>query len=313
MQFAELQHAILDLSPVQIDADLAGRLVNRAYQDVAALHPWFGLKAHTWLTSVAPKRNGTVTLTRGSATVVGSGTSFAATDVGRYLKVGDRHPLRIASVASPTTLTLEVAWGEASLANTPYEIVSLRYPLPADADRILRIQGPTWFLVRRSQSLIDAYDPTRKLRGVPLVFAETEQVGVANPNPSVVEVELWPVPEEEVTFAVSYRKRIVPLKDPHDQPILPMFPILIQRHAQAEACRLLFSYSGQPRWLQLAEQYEQMFTVGLQAAIQEDRRLRGSHPVALDIDDTPNWTDPSWRAWFRYWQTLGLSSVSGTS
>jgi hypothetical protein len=179
LDFAGLKAAVLDLSPTQINATAAGKAVNAAYQSLLRSRPnggvWFGLKTSSLITTLPDRTGGTVTLTRGSAVVVGVGTAFdAAVDPLRFLKIGGRVPLRILSVQSPTQLTLAQTWGEATLAATVYSIMTLRYELPPDADRITRLVGSQWPVKRMTFEQIDNYDPERSVRGVPLVFQEME-------------------------------------------------------------------------------------------------------------------------------------------
>jgi hypothetical protein len=133
------------------------------------------LKTSSLITTLPDRTGGTVTLTQGSAVVIGVGTAFdPAIDPLRFLKVGATVPLRIASVESATQCTLAHAWGEATVSTTPYAIMTLRYQLPTDADRILRLVGPQWPVKRMAFGQIDTYDPQRTVRGSPLAFQEME-------------------------------------------------------------------------------------------------------------------------------------------
>ncbi len=209
MPFKELKAAVRRLTPTQLDDDQAGQAVNEAYQAILRSRPnggvWFGLWRSTTFCSAADKVAGTITLTQGSNVVTGIGTAFDAGDIGRYLVEGSRQPLRIQSVQSPTQFTLMQAWCEPALTNTPYQIVSLRYPLPPDGDRVIRLVGPTWMTVRRPLTMIDAYDPLRQQRGNPLIFNEVELVsgliaGTSVPQ-NVIAFQL-PVTAGSVTVAV---------------------------------------------------------------------------------------------------------------
>lgn len=76
----------------------------------------------------------TVTLTSGSATVTGSGTTFTAPMVGRYFQVsvsGDGLWYRIASFTSTTVITLENVYEGSSGAGLSYQIAEA-FHLPED-------------------------------------------------------------------------------------------------------------------------------------------------------------------------------------
>lgn len=85
--------------------------------------------------SVAAYSTGTVSITSGSATVTGSGTTFTANMVGRYLKVttesGDGLWYRIASFTSTTVVTLENVYEGSTVAAVTYKIAEA-YALPED-------------------------------------------------------------------------------------------------------------------------------------------------------------------------------------
>jgi hypothetical protein len=184
LDYAGLKAAVRDISPTQINDTAAGKAVNSAYQSLLRARPnggvWFGLKAQSLITTLPDRTGGTVTLTQGSTGVVGVGTAFdVAVDPLRFLKIGGVVPLRIASVQSATQLTLAQAWGEATRPATTYAIMTLRYALPSDADRVTRLVGPQWPIKRMTFDRIDEFDPERTVRGVPLVFQEMAVLGYA--------------------------------------------------------------------------------------------------------------------------------------
>lgn len=398
LDYAGLTQAVRDLSPTQISVSMAQAAVNRAYQSILRARPgggaWFGQQSIVTFPTVPDNTAGTVTLTFGSTTVVGVSTTFASTDVGKYLAVGARQPIRIAEVTDATHLTLAQAWGEPTLADAPTKIVTLRYTLPSDADRVVRLVGPTWPCVRRNPGLIDAYDPIRQMRGEPLVYCETElraalSATVMNPtiitgqkqvnaglnrvfvffesdvgtsgyrvfvSPSwntsylvhggrtstffrvdfgvpapagglidweiiipgtsagatslqtALEIELWPVPDAAMTYTLTYRKRVDDLAADADTPIIAAEAVLWA--AQAEQCRKLHGRTGDQTWLAQAAVYQGEADKVLDSMLREDRRMRGSHPVVLDVDDAvPVW-DTAWIGAMRILNTLSLPSLA---
>jgi len=82
--------------------------------------------------SVDVYNTGTVTVTNGSATVTGSGTTFTAAMVGRYFQTtNDGYWYRIASFTSTTVVTLENVFEGTSAAGAAYSI-SEAFALPED-------------------------------------------------------------------------------------------------------------------------------------------------------------------------------------
>ncbi len=78
---------------------------------------------------------GTVTVTNGSPTVSGTGTTFSASGVlaGQYLRVGG-HWQRIETVGSDTQLTLRDNWSATGAAGTAYSIMSSSLVLDGSTD-----------------------------------------------------------------------------------------------------------------------------------------------------------------------------------
>lgn len=303
LQFSDLYQAVLDISPTQITTAQAKSAVNRAYLSIARLRRWFGLNTEDSFVTSPDKTNGTITLTQNSSAVVGVNTTFAATDIGRYLRVGSRVLLRIGNVTDATHLTLVKAWGESSISSTAYAIVTLRYTLPSTVERIIRIRGPQWFLVRRNLTLIDAYDPLRLMRNVPLIYTEVEIVG------GVKEYELWPVPNSYDTYARSCRLSTPQLVNDTDIPLIS--PEAIMWRASKEVSKKLYARSGDKAWSETAQGYDEDYQDTLNGMVQEDRLMRGSHPIVFDAEDASPIYDPGFLAFQRAWVSLGLGAISG--
>lgn len=297
LTFAEIYGSVQNLSPNQISATVAKARANEAYRDILRLRAWLGLQVTDTFYNPLDKNTGTISLTEGSAAVVGIDTSLDSGDVGRYLEVGQRVPIRIASVTDSLNFTLEQSWGEPNLSTSPYIIKTLRYNLPTDAERIIRITGPDWPLVRRSPALIDYFDPKRIWRGDPMVFCEIEIT-----TSGAKEIEIWPIPSEATTYARQYRKVAAPLVNDNDLPLID--GEAIRAKARAMQCEIMLARTGDPIWDKLADRYGNQEKELLDAMIREDRRQRGSHPGLLD-NEMP---DP---AWVRAWSSLGLGEISG--
>ena len=109
----------------------AKQFINEAYiLDILSLrNDWWFLKRQGTIQTPAEETTGTLTVTNGSTSVTGSGTSFGSDDVGKMLVVGARAQ-RIGSVGGATSLTLENAWENETKSSANYKIVKDRYDLP---------------------------------------------------------------------------------------------------------------------------------------------------------------------------------------
>lgn len=310
MSFIDMQNAVLALSPNQLTTGSADPgnvkfVVNNAYSQLLRYRPWVETLRQRVVTSQAPVTAGTVTVGNGLTLVTGAATAWTSALVGRYLRIGQRAQIRIESVASATSLTLSQNWDDISLSAQKYEINQIRFALPLDAERVLRIVGPQWFLNRQNAWLIDIQDPIRILHGPPLVYTEITQF---DGNNGVKEVEWWPIPNSIQMHMVSYRATIPPLVADSDTPVL--VEDTITKLAQAEACRMLYSRSGEAAWNTLAGEFQTIYVEMRDSLAREDRRKHSPAMQALDSDDIPNWTDPSWVAAFRMIQSLASTKLA---
>jgi len=87
--------------------------------------------------SEADYTTGTVAVTNNSTTVTGTGTTFTAAMVGRYIRVGgtgDRYWYRIASFTNATTIAIEVPYTGLTVTGQAY-IIGQMSPLPENHDK----------------------------------------------------------------------------------------------------------------------------------------------------------------------------------
>lgn len=88
---------------------------------------------------------GNISVTSGSAAVTGSGTTFTAAMVGRYLKLdsGDGMWYKIQSFTNTTSITLENVYEGSSLSGQTYKIAEI-FALPEEM-QILPVYYALWF------------------------------------------------------------------------------------------------------------------------------------------------------------------------
>lgn len=95
---------------------------------------WRHLEKHVQRKASAPYSTGTVTVTLGSTTVTGSGTTFP-TDIALQMFEGpDGRAYRISAYVSATELTLELAYVGSTAAGGSYEIHYYSLALPSNFD-----------------------------------------------------------------------------------------------------------------------------------------------------------------------------------
>lgn len=116
------------------------RLYNAHMRHLCALRNWTFMRKVATVTLSADVTTGLVTLTNGSATVTGVGTSWTTAMEGRWINIGTAsyNPstwARIGRVASATSLRLESPWTPATSASTTYTIRQRYVQMPRDCLR----------------------------------------------------------------------------------------------------------------------------------------------------------------------------------
>lgn len=113
---------------------------------------------------VAPYTTGTASVTLGSTTVTGSGTTFTSAHVNQVIRFsGNDEHYYITAVASATSLTLNVAYNGATAAAATLAIHTINYDLPSTISlrkiRSAVIQNPYRKLVYVDQRRRDEMSP----------------------------------------------------------------------------------------------------------------------------------------------------------
>lgn len=108
-----------------------------ALERVSQFHDWpYYIQDKGVIETVAPYETGTVSVTNGSKTITGSGTTFTAAMAGRKIRVNSENAYyRIATFVSATELTLENNYLGSTASGQTYKIYKDEYRLNADVDK----------------------------------------------------------------------------------------------------------------------------------------------------------------------------------
>lgn len=301
MSLASIRQRLLDQGGGgTLDATTADRLISDSYQSILRLRPWVVALRNTQIWVFAPYTTGTVSVSNGSATVTGSGTTWTSAMVGRYLSIGDTIPQRILTVPSATSLTIDVVWSGSALSAQTYSIVHLRVTMPSDFERVERLASDTLALRRTNLTFIDSYDPRRQSRGDPQCFVETGRRGSPT-DYSAPEIELWPVPSQDKLLRLMYRAALPSPTLDAEKFILNEDMIL--HKALAMSLELMHTRTHQPSLLAAAQAHLAAYQEILTEEIRQDKQMRGSLPVVLDAEDSVSPMDPANLSFWRDWQS----------
>ncbi len=234
-------------------ATVVGALVNSRHRGLLESYDWSRRKQDIVINSVVDKTAGTVTLTSGSATVTGSGTAFAASDVGRSIQFADSI-FTVRTYSSATSITLGDANGTAvtfpgtTVAGQGYTIFTQRYSLGTGIEQIINMayQNP---ITEVSEEWIDFMDSSRVATASnPYHYARTSRGSTDD-----VRIELYPRPSSPISVNVKIEKGHTDLSST-DNPIVPSGPV--EWWAAVDACYFLFAKTKDNAWLTLVGKYE---------------------------------------------------------
>lgn len=267
-------------------ADLVTSFINTRHNDLLESYDWSRKKQEITLTAVPDKTTGTVDLASGSTTVIGTGTAWTASDVGKYIKFGaDQYSLFVVrAVNFATSLTLGDLMGNtlvypgASLNGTSYVMFKRLYSLGTGIGSILTVKHQTR-LTETSEEYLDTLDPARQsTSSTPLMFARTpwDQSGADD----IVRIELYPRPSSAILITVEVKKSHIDLL-PADNPIVPSAPL--EWYAAVDTCYALYARTKEAKWLQLVEKYNVEGDKSLEFEKNEDARKYSRISTVRDV------------------------------
>ena len=287
MDFQAMQNEVgsqlrFDVS-VSANLTLVKRWINRAQQYIAGKHDWSWLQSREIVQTVADKTqsspaSSSVSVSVGGVTVTGSGTDFAATDVGRYIQiVGSNDWFKITARASATSITIESPWTGTSAASAAnYIIRTFYYSLSSSVDRIVSVRQATSprKLASMSPIQVDRWNP---------FYADTSNQpymyscwGLDSSNLWVIQFYPWPT--AAANMEVFYYKVIADLSGNTDVGPMPqkLRDTLLVDMAVAYGREYLNDDRFTSAWNRADGE--------LQEAIQKDGQNRGTLNVIEPID-----------------------------
>lgn len=256
----------------QLESPVVRQILDTQYRTLLTNHKWSFVKTEAALLTVAEKSDGTIAATQGSDTVTGAGTSFDDGDVGSLLFLPDDLAYKVTAVnAGAQTLTLLDGYAGADVTGGAYALRKNLYTLDTDVEDILSFVAPNWTLDEQTQMWIRDIDPHYKVTGEPTVWA---MAGVTSSGQ--YQIELWPVPTER--FYLPYIGLVRGSLSSGSQTVADIGVLLLDL-ACAEACRVLFGRTADPRWQALENSYEVKAQDDLFRLKRRDRARQGRDEV----------------------------------
>lgn len=116
------------------------RVVNRLVREMSKERQWRHYITRDTITLSAVYTTGTVTLTEGSATVVGDGTTFTSGMVGwKFVATDGNGVYTITAFTDTEHITISPAWASDDLADADFQIYQDTYDFPSDMMMLLEV------------------------------------------------------------------------------------------------------------------------------------------------------------------------------
>jgi hypothetical protein len=275
MNFGQLVGRVNGYNPScssSVVQNLVNNIVRRVYDRRGGR--WYGLMTKGQIISPGYYSVGTVSVTSGSTTVLGVGTAFTPSLIGRQFRLGFTSPIyTIIDVPNSTTLTLELPFGNANQSGTGYYIAQFYYSFPNVRYfySVKNIQLMFRMLTNVPQSLIENWDPSRLQMLYPRVVATMPPDSNGN-----YQVELWPVPNTQQAY--PYLAFVIMPNLVNDLDPLPPFirADIIEQGSIAEV--LLYRPKNNPNYsenlaLEMSKRFNSMFESELEHAAEIDEGL----------------------------------------
>lgn len=257
------QNPDIDPSDVQVE-------LNNIVRQIYDRREWYGLMIRGQIATTGFFVGGQCSVTQGSTTITGSGTSWTAALVGQQFRLGfNTPPYNITAVdANAQTLTIEMPWASPTFASAGYFIAQYYYTLSPSIKYIHTAKNMlmAWRLwLNYNQQTLDARDPWRATAFTPVALAQMPP----DPNGNY-QVELWPVPS--IVQALPFIAMIQPPNLVDDDDALPAAirsdivtslgvawaktyrgPKWNKYYDKAEADRLRLQAEAELRWMAMAD------------------------------------------------------------
>lgn len=261
-----------------------GSLLNKCQREEIESYPWSFLFQTLLIYGSIPNTTGSVTMTQNSPNVIGTGTSFTANLAGApgssncfWLWVGPTltTPVQVNSITTNATLTLSAPWREPTQTQVSFNLQQLYYPIyPLQTVfRVRQIDD----LIETSQAELNSFDPSRiatggqpSLRWAMAPFQFLPNPGNPDSITNIPMIELWPRPASALPYIVDGKTGPIDMGNPTDLPMIPSQ--VLEAKAMMYACRAVFASSGNPKWLQMAQEYRQDYMTELEKAKTEDSK-----------------------------------------
>lgn len=201
------------------------RWLNFIQNDIASRYPFEWLYARTMVQTVADKTAGTVAVTNGATSVVGTSTAFAAGDKRKFIQLeGDTNWYEVTAVASQT-LTIDPAFAGATLTAGTYKLRQVYYNLPTNLFQVFDVRQANTPLKLTQLGIwtLDQFQPDIQTTAPPSGYhLFRDDPDTAATSAKQRQISFFPSPDDEYNMEIRYIYQLTDLSADGDIPILPV-------------------------------------------------------------------------------------------
>jgi len=197
---------------------LAQTWTNWAFRNIAEQRRWTWLQKPGQFLMNDVVSAGTASVTVGTPDVVGTGTAWDGSLIGRQFRSGVNYPIyTISNVTDATHLTLDALWGGPTLTDVTYLIYNAYMTVPDDFLSFITAWDPAfnWQLwTQITQEQINMWDSQRSNTGSNAwVFSFRDYNPLPTGSPALPRFEVWPHQLSAKPYPFLYQARATDLND----------------------------------------------------------------------------------------------------
>ena len=237
------------------------RWVNMIQYDIASRHSWPWLKTRCIIKTDEDNTTGTVTMVDGSASITGVATTFASTDVGRFIQFSDSNDwYKITAVASTTGLTLEEHYHGDGDTDATITIRTFNYSLPSDLWQIFDVrQFRTPVKLQYVDTFaFDSFAPNQTSTGSPLSYNLWYYNNPQSVTGQEYGITFDPIPAEVMQVEVRYLRKPPELAAGTS---ISCIPVMFHKTIVEGVKYLAYQFNSDPSTGGQKEVYEEAITV----------------------------------------------------
>jgi hypothetical protein len=194
-----------------LSLDLVDEFLLARYARVLDHTGWLGLEGTAYIETSTPYQsaNDTVTVTQGSASVVGVGTAWSSALTGKKFQVNRDGPLYTFTCVDATHATLDRVYEGTSGSGFSYALFTNIYPLPDDLKEIpedgVQSADDGYTLTPLSEGQLGLSVGFRNVIGTPSVYAVTISPSSLDGG-TTWQIEFYPIPAQQKGYPVRYQR-----------------------------------------------------------------------------------------------------------